>query len=73
MSDSIFSLKYVVFPECSHVIAARRISGDTQDQAAERLHISLRTWQRYEAGAIGMPAAYWELYLLKTGQLAKPR
>ena len=63
----------IIYPEEGDVIHARYTAGDTQEKAAERLYISLRTWQRYEAGAIGMPAAYWELYLLKTGQLAKPR
>lgn len=73
MIDSVFSLKYVIYPERQHVLEARMVAGDTQEQAAERLLISSRTWARYEAGNCGMPAAYWELYLLKTNQLKEPR
>lgn len=63
----------IIYPSAKDVLAARLAAGDTQEAAAERIYISPRTWQRYEAGTCGMPAAYWELYLLKTGQLKEPR
>lgn len=63
----------IIYPSAEDVISARYVAGDTQERAAERLLISPRTWQRYESGCCGMPAAYWELYLLKTNQLKEPR
>ena len=41
--------------------------------AAERLFITTRMWQHYEGGKYLMPPAFWELYLLKTGQISRPR
>lgn len=39
----------------------------TQTQAAALVHTTLRTWQRWEAGAVPMPLESWELFQLKTG------
>lgn len=66
-------MKDLIYPDREHVTEARHSAGHTQDQAAASIYICPRTWQRYEAGQCGMPAAYWELYLLKTGQLKRPR
>ena len=42
----------------------------TQAQAAALVHSTLRAWQRYEYGERRMHPALWELFLLKTGNLA---
>ena len=47
---------------------ARKISGLTQTQAAALIYKKLLAWQRYESGDRAMDAAYWELFLIKTGQ-----
>jgi DNA (cytosine-5)-methyltransferase 1 len=44
--------------------------GLTQQEAADLLHLTLRAWQRYEYGERRMHPALWELFLLKTGNLA---
>lgn len=66
-------LTHYILPDPADVREARTRAGDTVEAASERLNISPRTWFRYEAGNTGMPAAYWELYLLKTNQLKEPR
>lgn len=67
------NLASTISPDSVDVREARARAGDTVEAASERLYISPRTWFRYEAGNTGMPAAYWELYLLKTNQLKEPR
>lgn len=57
-------------PTPAEISAAREFVGLTQQEAAELLHISLRAWQRYEAGERRMHPALWELFRLKTGKLA---
>jgi len=43
----------------------RHAAGLTQTEAAERVHTSLRSWQRYEKGDLPMPPAMWELAQFK--------
>lgn len=43
----------------------RLASGLTQTQAAELVHVTLRSWQRYEAGEKRIHPAMWELFLIK--------
>ena len=45
-----------------------RFAGLTQSQSATVIHKRLLAWQRYESGDRAMDAAYWELFLIKTGQ-----
>ena len=40
----------------------------TQKQAAETLYISPKSWQKYESGNRSMYLAFFELFLIKTGQ-----
>ena len=56
-------------PTPADVKSARISAGLTQKQAAELIHKKLLAWQRYESGDRAMDAAYWELFLIKTGQL----
>ena len=60
-------------PTPAEISAARENLGLTQQEAAALLHISLRAWQRYEAGERRMHPALWELFLLKTGQHPRAR
>jgi DNA-binding transcriptional regulator YiaG len=39
----------------------------TQQEAADSVHVTLRAWQMWEAGQRKMPAAAWELYVIKAG------
>ena len=55
-------------PAPADVKSARISAGLTQKQAAELIHKKLLAWQRYESGDRAMDAAYWELFLIKTGQ-----
>ena len=55
-------------PTPADVKSARIEAGLTQKQAAELIHKKLLAWQRYESGDRAMDAAYWELFLIKTGQ-----
>lgn len=58
-------------PTPEQIKAARLSAGLTKEQAAETIHVELRTWQRYEGEGKHtrvMHPAFWELFLIKTGQ-----
>ena len=55
-------------PTPADVKSARIEAGLTQKKAAAVIHKTLLAWQRYESGDRAMDAAYWELFLIKTGQ-----
>ena len=55
-------------PTPEQVKQARATAGLTQKQAAEVIYKKVLAWQRYESGDRAMDAAYWELFLIKTGQ-----
>ena len=53
----------------AEAIRDARIAADlTQTQAAQTTQVSLRTWQRWEAGDRAMPPGLFELFMLKTEQ-----
>lgn len=57
-------------PTPAQIKSARESIGDTQAEAAARVHSpSYRAWQDWEAGRRAMPLAAWELYLIKTHQI----
>ena len=56
-------------PTPADVKSARIAAGLTQTRAAAVIHKKLLAWQRYESGNRKMDAAYYELFLIKTGQL----
>ena len=58
-------------PTPADVRSARAAVGLTQTQAAALIYKKLLAWQRYESGDRAMDAAYWELFLIKTGQSAE--
>lgn len=41
----------------------------TQAQAAEKVNSTLRAWQHWERGDRVMHPAFWELFLIKSGQI----
>ena len=45
--------------------------GYTQERAAKLVHVSMRTWRRYEAGDTKMSAGTWELFNKKVGEKCK--
>jgi DNA-binding XRE family transcriptional regulator len=53
-------------PTAQQVKQARKEAGLTQKQAADKIMVSKRSWQYYEAGQREMSAAVWELYKIKT-------
>ena len=56
-------------PTPDEIRAAREQAGDTQAEAAARVHSpSYRAWQNWENGSRAIPLAAWELYLIKTDQ-----
>lgn len=56
-------------PTAEQVKAARNACKQTTVSAANTVYITLRQWQKYEAGAASMPPAVFELYMIKTGQM----
>ncbi len=55
-------------PSAFEISAARAAAGLTQAQSAALVYVTLRGWQFWESGARAMPAATFELFLLKTKQ-----
>lgn len=55
-------------PTPEQIKQSRLNAGLTQKQAAEVIYKKVLAWQRYESGDRAMDAAYWELFLIKTGQ-----
>ena len=53
-------------PTPDKIKQARENACLTQLEAAVVVHVNGRTWQRYESGESAMPAAAWELFLIKT-------
>ena len=44
---------------------AREDAGLSSTEAARLVHVSERNWRRWESGDRQMPAAAWELFLIK--------
>ena len=58
-------------PTPEQVKAARLGAGHTQQTAAETVHrASSARWREWESGRVRMDKAVWELYLIKTNQVA---
>ncbi|AYN20041.1 helix-turn-helix domain-containing protein [Alcaligenes aquatilis] len=55
-------------PTVTAIRDARVAAELTQTEAAQTVRVSLRTWQRWEAGDRTMPTGLFELFMLKTGQ-----
>ena len=57
-----------MIPTPDEIRAARAAAGHTQTEAGAIVWVAMRTWQDWESGARSMPAAAWELYMVKTGR-----
>ena len=57
-------------PAPADIRAALKAAGLTQTEAARLVHGTLRAWQEWEAGNRQMHPGLWELFALKTAQLA---
>ncbi|WP_323012353.1 XRE family transcriptional regulator [Castellaniella sp.] len=55
-------------PPVAIIRDARIVAGLTQTEAAQIVRVSLRAWQRWEAGDRSMPSGLFELFMLKTRQ-----
>lgn len=55
-------------PTSEQVCAAREAAGLTLAAAAALVHANTRSWQKWEAGERAMHPAFWELFLIKSGQ-----
>ncbi len=53
-------------PDPVQIRAARLATGLTQAQAADLVHVTLRSWQRWESGERAMLPAVFELFIIKT-------
>lgn len=53
-------------PTAAEVLAARKPTGLTQEQAAKLVHAGLRSWNRWESVDGSMPQAKFDLFLIKT-------
>ena len=54
-------------PTSQKIRALRTTLGWTQKEAADSVHVTLRAWQLWEADKRRMPAAAWELCVIKAG------
>lgn len=52
-------------PEPKHIKDLRSSVKISQQQSANLLHTTIRTWQRWEYGTTPMPLMAWELYAIK--------
>ncbi|MDR2869460.1 MAG: helix-turn-helix domain-containing protein [Deferribacteraceae bacterium] len=58
-------------PTADQVKAARKAAKLTQEKAAKLVNATLRSWQKWEGNEREMHAAFWELFLIKSGQHEK--
>ncbi len=54
-------------PTPNDIISIKR-HGLTQTHAGALVHVSLRTWQRWEWGETTIPECKWELFQIKVSQ-----
>lgn len=55
-------------PSSDQIRTARQAAGLTLAAAAALVHANTRSWQKWEAGERAMHPAFWELFLIKSGQ-----
>lgn len=58
-------------PTPAEIRKARTAAGLTQAAAAERIYKATRAWENWEGAVCPMDPAFFELFLIKTGQLEK--
>jgi DNA-binding XRE family transcriptional regulator len=65
-------------PSPAEIKSTRLAAGLTQTEAANLVYVSLKGWQRWETEEAltthrTMPAATWELFLMKTKEMRKEK
>jgi len=56
-------------PTPTQIFYWRKIKmGYTQSEAADKVYVTVRAWQWWEAGKRQMPIGLWELFLIKIQQ-----
>jgi len=55
-------------PTTEQIKTARKKAELTQQKAADLVYVHLNSWQKYESGDVKIPLAFFELFLIKTGQ-----
>ena len=55
-------------PTPEDITAARSAAGLSKTDAGALVHTNYRAWQRWETGERAMHPAFFELFLIKTGQ-----
>ena len=55
-------------PSAAEISAARQQAGLSQQQAADLVHVDIRSWRRWELDERAVNLAAWELFLLRAGQ-----
>lgn len=67
----------MIAPTAAQISAAREQAGRSQQQAADLVHVDIRSWRRWELAERGVNMAAWELFLLRSDQhpsdVLKPR
>lgn len=56
-----------MIPTKDQVRSARDAAGLTQAESAQIVYVTSHAWHYWETGKRAMPAAAWELFLIKTG------
>ena len=54
-----------ITPSPAQIKAARTLARQSQDEAAQLVHVTGRAWRRWESGEREISGAAWELYLIK--------
>ena len=52
-------------PTPDQIRAARTLAGQSQEEAAQLVHVTGRAWRRWESGEREISGTAWELYLIK--------
>lgn len=58
-------------PTPAEIRKARQGAGLTQAAAAEKIYKTRRAWENWEGGVTPMDPAWFELFLIKTGQIQR--
>lgn len=57
-------------PKPETIFLERTGASLTQQQAANAVRVSIRTWQNWEQGITSIPTGLWEYFLCKIGRMA---
>ena len=58
----------MIAPTAAQISTAREQAGLSQQQAAELVHVDIRSWRRWELAERTVNLAVWEFFLLRSHQ-----